>query len=165
MTVADRIAVMDRGRLVQVATPAEIYEQPASRYVASFIGDVNLIEARVVGRDENGMRMQSDTMPCPLRAQAETEARIGDPVALALRPEKVRITVRKPADAGENCVRGVVWDIAYLGDLSIYRVRLDNGQVFKAARPNITRFTDQPIGWDDKVYLSWAPEAGVVLTR
>jgi putrescine transport system ATP-binding protein len=82
-----------------------------------------------------------------------------------LRPEKVKVTVRKPADAVENLARGVIIGIAYLGDLSIYQVRLESGQVFKAVRPNVTRFTDQPIGRDDKVFLSWAPDAGVVLTR
>jgi putrescine transport system ATP-binding protein len=86
-------------------------------------------------------------------------------VALALRPEKIRITLRKPGEAGENCVRGVVSDIAYLGDLSIYNLRLDNGQMFRAARPNITRFTDQPITWDDRVYLSWSVDAAVMLTQ
>ena len=165
MTVADRIAVMDHGRIVQMGTPAEIYEQPATRYVAEFIGDVNLIEAKVTGRDERGLLMHSDEIASPLRAVSDAAAALGASVALALRPEKVKITVRKPADAAENLARGVVTGIAYLGDLSIYQVRLERGQVLKAARPNVTRFNEQPIGWDDKVFLSWAPDAGVVLTR
>jgi len=165
MTVASRIAVMDHGRIVQMGTPAEIYEQPATRYVAGFIGDVNLIEARVTGRDEKGLLMQSDQLVSPLRAASDLSAMPGASVALALRPEKVKITVRKPADADDNVARGVVTGIAYLGDLSIYQVTLDSGQVLRAARPNTTRFTDQPIAWDDRVYLSWTPEAGVVLTR
>jgi putrescine transport system ATP-binding protein len=86
-------------------------------------------------------------------------------VALALRPEKVKITRSKPADAIENVARGVVTGIAYLGDLSIYQVTLDSGLVLRAARPNVTRINSQPITWDDRVYLSWTPEAGVVLTR
>jgi putrescine transport system ATP-binding protein len=165
MTVASRIAVMDHGRIVQIGTPAEIYEQPATRYVAGFIGDVNLIEARVTGRDEKGLLMQSDQLVSPLRAASDVSAMPGASVALALRPEKVKITVRRPADADDNVTRGVVTGIAYLGDLSIYQVTLDSGQVLRAARPNTTRFTDQPIAWDDRVYLSWTPEAGVVLTR
>ncbi|MEX0590529.1 MAG: ABC transporter ATP-binding protein [Xanthobacteraceae bacterium] len=164
MSVADRIAVMDHGRIVQMGTPTEIYEQPATRYVADFIGDVNLIEAKVTGRDEKGVLLQSD-MLTPLRAATEADVAAGAAVAIALRPEKVKITARKPAEATENCVRGVVTGIAYLGDFSIYRVTLENGFVFKAARPNVTRVTDQPITWDDKVFLSWTPEAGVVLTR
>jgi putrescine transport system ATP-binding protein len=165
MTVADRIAVMDHGRIVQMGTPTEIYEQPATRYVAEFIGDVNLVEAKVTRRDGNGLLMQSEQVALPLRALSDVEAAPGASVALALRPEKVKVTARKPADAAENLARGVVIGIAYLGDLSIYQVRLESGQVLKAARPNVTRFTDQPIGRDDKVFLSWAPDAGVVLTR
>jgi putrescine transport system ATP-binding protein len=165
MAVADRIAVMDRGRIVQMGTPAEIYEQPATRYVAQFIGDVNLIEAKASGRDDKGLLLQSETIAAPLRAIADERVTSGMDVTIALRPEKVKITVRKPADAAENTVRGVVTGIAYLGDFSIYRVTLENGVVFKAARPNVTRVSDQPIAWNDKVFLSWTPEAGVVLTR
>jgi putrescine transport system ATP-binding protein len=165
MAVADRIAVMDHGKIVQMGAPSEIYEQPATRYVADFIGDVNLIEAKVTGRDGKAILMQSDVIPAPLRATSEAEVEVGASVALAVRPEKIRITVRKPADAAENFVRGVVSGIAYLGDFSLYQVRLESSQVFKAARPNMTRFTDQPIAWEDRVFLSWTPEAGVVLTR
>jgi putrescine transport system ATP-binding protein len=166
MAVADRIAVMDRGRIVQMGTPAEIYEQPATRYVAEFIGDVNLIDAKVSAQDDKGLLLlQGETIATPLRAMSgETVAR-GTKVTIALRPEKVKITVRKPEEAAENTVRGVVTGIAYLGDFSIYRVTLENGVVFKAARPNVTRVSDQPITWGDKVFLSWAPEAGVVLAR
>jgi putrescine transport system ATP-binding protein len=165
MAVADRIAVMDRGRIVQMGTPSEIYEQPATRYVAEFIGDVNLIEAKVSGRDDKGLLLQSETIATPLRATADENVTPGMGVTIALRPEKVKITVRKPADATENTVRGVVTGIAYLGDFSIYRVTLENGVVFKAVRPNVTRVSDQPITWNDKVFLSWTPEAGVVLRR
>lgn len=165
MSVADRIAVMDHGRIVQMGTPTEIYEQPATRYVADFIGDVNLIEARVTGRDERFLLMQSDAVAAPLRAVSDAIVSAGDTVAIALRPEKMKITTRKPADATENFARGVVSGIAYLGDFSLYQVRLESGHVFKAARPNVTRFTEQPITWDDKVFLSWSAEAGVVLTQ
>ena len=165
MAVADRIAVMDHGRIVQMGTPAEIYEQPATRYVAEFIGDVNLIEAKVSGRDDKGLLLRSEMIATPLRASADESVASGTGVTIALRPEKVKITVRKPADAAENTVRGVVTGIAYLGDFSIYRVTLENGVVFKAARPNVTRISDQPIAWNDKVFLSWTSEAGVVLTR
>lgn len=165
MTVADRIAVMDHGRVVQIDTPADLYEKPATRYVAEFVGDVNLIEAKVVARGEKDVQMQSMQADVPLRAACEHPVNPGQDVALALRPEKIRITLRKPGEAAENCVRGSVSDIAYLGDLSIYHVLLDSGLVLKAARPNITRFTDQPITWDDKVFLSWTPDAAVVLTK
>jgi putrescine transport system ATP-binding protein len=165
MTVADRIAVMDHGRIVQMGTPAEIYEQPASRYVAEFVGDVNLIEATVAGRDGSAVLLAADSVGAPLRAIVTENIVPETKVALALRPETIRITVRKPGEAAENVARGTVMGIAYLGDLSIYQVKLESGQVVKAARPNVTRVAEQPIARGDKVFLSWTPEAGVVLTR
>jgi putrescine transport system ATP-binding protein len=165
MAVADRIAVMDRGRIVQMGTPSEIYEQPATRYVAEFIGDVNLIEAKVVGRDDKGILLQSDSVATSLRAATDEAPELGASATLALRPEKIRITARKPVDAAENTVRGTVTGIAYLGDFSIYRVTLENGVVFKAVRPNVTRVSEQPIAFDDRVFLTWTPEAGVLLLR
>ncbi|HKA80094.1 MAG TPA: ABC transporter ATP-binding protein [Xanthobacteraceae bacterium] len=164
MIVADRIGLMDHGRLIQVATPPEIYEQPNSRWVADFIGEVNLIEGRVVETGAGGSIVASAAAG-RLRASVSAEAKTGDTVWVALRPEKVRITREPPAAATDNCVAGQVRNIGYLGDLSIYQVRLDNGFVIKAALANMTRLIERPIGWDDQVWLSWTPEAAVVLTR
>src|SRR3954468_9877965 len=163
MTVADRIGVMDGGRLIQVAPPSEIYEQPNSRWVADFIGDVNLIEGRVIAVDVAGTMVESTSVG-KVRADAG-DAKVGDTVWIALRPEKLRIGHAPPAKANENCVAGRVWDIGYLGDLSTYKVRLDNGFVMQAAAANLTRLIERPVGWDDTVWLTWAPDAGVVLTR
>ena len=157
MTMADRIAVMDRGRVVQVAPPEEVYEQPSTRYVAGFIGDVNLIEAKV----GKGRTLDSDIGV--IRA-AGVKARTGTTVWLALRPEKMRLSRDRPAGA-DNCVEGTVRDVAYLGDLSVYRVRLAGGRELKVTQANQTRRLARPIGSDDKVFLAWAPDAGVVLTR
>jgi putrescine transport system ATP-binding protein len=164
MTVADRIAVMDRGRLIQVATPQEIYERPNSRWVADFIGDVNLIEGRVLEVNATGTVVASDAAG-RLHALSHADVKPDDVVWVALRPEKVRIAHAPPSTEGENCVAGQVTDIGYLGDLSIYKVRLDNGTVMKTAVANVTRLLERPIGWDDRVWLSWAPEAAMVLTR
>jgi putrescine transport system ATP-binding protein len=163
MTVADRIGVMDQGRLVQVATPPEIYEQPNSRWVADFIGDVNLIEGRVVEMVAGAVTIMSQDAGA-LRAAAAAAARPGDTVWVAVRPEKVRISNEPPA-AAANCVAGQVFDIGYLGDVSIYKVRLDNGFVMKAVAANMTRLIERPFGLDQPVWLSWAPDAGVVLSR
>ena len=163
MTVADRIGVMDRGQLVQVATPPEIYEQPNSRWVADFIGDVNLIEGRVIEAGPGGTTIESDSAGT-VRAAA-SEAKPGSIVWVAFRPEKLRIAREPPPSPGGNCVAGAVWDIGYLGDFSIYKVHLDNGVMMKAAAPNTTRLIERPIGFDDRVWLTWAPDAGVVLTR
>jgi|GraSoiStandDraft_41_1057321.scaffolds.fasta_scaffold38553_2 putrescine transport system ATP-binding protein len=164
MTVADRIAVMDRGRLIQVAIPQEIYERPNSRWVADFIGDVNLIEGRVLEVGASRTVLASDAAG-RLHALSAADVKPGDVVWVALRPEKVRIAHAPPSTEEENCVAGQVTDIGYLGDLSIYKVRLDNGTVMKTAVANVTRFLERPIGWDDRVWLSWAPEAAMLLTR
>jgi putrescine transport system ATP-binding protein len=166
MTVADRIGVMDQGRLMQVATPPEIYEQPSSRWVADFIGEVNLIEGRVIEAAPGAATIMSQDGG-KLRAVVATDVRAGDAVWIAVRPEKVRISQQPPAaaTAAVNCIAGQVWDIGYLGDMSIYKVRLDNGFVMKAAAPNMTRLIERPFGFDERVWLSWGPDAGIVLTR
>jgi putrescine transport system ATP-binding protein len=174
MTVADRMAVMDRGRIVQVATPPEIYEQPQTRWVAQFIGDVNLIEGGVVEvkdsiavvQDDAGRRFRVAIGPAAgaggTAAGASTAA--GARVAIALRPEKIRIAVAPDQATGDNAVRGRIIDIGYLGGISIYKVRLDDGTVMKAAVANVARLVDPPIGAEQEVVLSFVPGAAVVLT-
>lgn len=159
MTMANRIGVMNHGRLEQVATPSELYEQPSSRWVADFVGDVNVIEGRLA---EGGVIKSASGR---LRAAQTGDAKPGDTVWVALRPEKVRIAPEPPPASQENCVAGAVWDIGYLGDLSIYKVKLDSGPMMKASVANLTRLVERPIRWDDKVWLTWSPEAAVVLTR
>jgi len=163
MTVADRIGVMNQGRLIQVAIPAEIYEQPNSRWVADFIGDVNLIEGRVVESSAAGTTVASASIPT-LRAAAAPDAKPGDTVWVALRPEKIKIARDVPA-AGVNRAEGDVWEIGYLGDFSIYKVRLGDGFVINAAAANMTRLIERSIAVGDRVWLSWSADAGVVLTR
>jgi putrescine transport system ATP-binding protein len=162
MTVANRIGVMNHGRLIQVATPSEIYEQPNSRWVADFIGDVNLIEGRVVESGATATTIASASVGT-LRAAA-SEAKIGDTVAVALRPEKIAIAHDAPP-AGANRAEGEVWEIGYLGDFSIYKVRLADGFQLNAAAANVTRLVERSIAVGDRVWLSWAADAGVVLTR
>jgi putrescine transport system ATP-binding protein len=162
MTVAHRMAVMDRGRIVQVGTPVEVYEQPNSRYVASFVGDVNLIEGRLAMAGPSGSLIDS-AAGAKFATNQRVEAEPGMAVWLALRPEKLRVATQAPA-ANENCVAGRVAEIAYLGNVSVYKVRLDNGFIMKAQLPNLTRVVERPIGTNDRVWLSWTPDAGVVLT-
>jgi putrescine transport system ATP-binding protein len=162
MTVSDRMAVMNEGRLIQVATPPEIYEQPNSRWVADFIGDVNLIEGAVADADAGGTTLMSAAGR--LRAAPSRETKVGETVWVAVRPEKLTLSHERPA-AEENCAAGQVVDIGYLGDLSIYQVRLDSGVVMKAALANRSRLIERPVGWNDRVWLSWPAAAGVVLTR
>jgi putrescine transport system ATP-binding protein len=166
MTVSDRIAVMDKGEVVQVATPAEIYEAPNSRYVAEFIGDINLIECSVVGNrasDPPVVTLECDGLT--VAVEQECAASAGDRVAFAVRPEKVRMSIDPPADRTVNAAHGEVWDIGYLGDLSVFLVRLEDGRIIRAAQANVSRLVDRPITFGDMVWLSWPLDAGLVLTR
>jgi putrescine transport system ATP-binding protein len=142
MTVADRIGVMDHGRLIQVATPPDIYERPNSRWVADFIGDVNLIEGRVAEASADEIIIEADAVG-KLRAAGAVEAKPGDTIWLSLRPEKLRIA-HDPPTSGANKISGVVWDIGYLGDISVYHVRLDSGLMMKATVPNTARTSERP---------------------
>lgn len=167
MTVSDRIAVMDKGILVQVATPAEIYEAPNSRYVADFIGDINILEAKVEARDKQGSAdlVHIDSDGVKLVVDQACDANKGDSVAFAIRPEKVRISTSQPEGSVANALHGEVWDIGYLGDFSVFIVRLDDGRMFRAAQANVARLVDRPITFGDMVWLSWSADAGLVLTR
>lgn len=164
MTLANRMAVMNRGRIAQVATPSEIYEQPNSRWVADFIGDVNFIEGRVQSVEAHGTMIE---VPAGgwLRTSVQMNVPAGTAVWTALRPEKVQILGKMPPDSNENCLAGKVTDISYLGNSSIFKVQLDNGLTMKAAVANRTRIVERPIGWGDRVWLNWTPDAGVVLTQ
>ena len=165
MTVADRIAVMDHGKIVQIATPAEIYEQPNSRYVADFIGEINLIEGTISAIEGGITTLDCTGTGAKVQVTQDGGAKVGDTAWFAVRPEKVAISLTPPADPSINAVTGEVWDIAYLGDVSIYHVRLSTGATVKATITNTTRLVERPITWDDKVWLTWSRDGGVVLTR
>ncbi len=163
MTVADRIAVMDRGRLMQVAPPAEIYEQPNSRWVADFIGTVNLLEGRV-GPDGTSVE---GTALGRLRVAAKILAEPGATVWVAVRPEQLRMTPNPGAadsqSALESDVAATLTDVAYLGDLSIYRLRTDSGVPLQASRANIGPFTQRTNAAN--VWLNFPRAAAIVLTQ
>jgi putrescine transport system ATP-binding protein len=156
---------MDHGKLVQVASPAVIYEFPSSRYVADFIGDVNFLSGKVSAVADGEVEITDDSLSCSIAAHLENPGtKVGDEVWLAIRPEKMRISLDEPGEKASNCVSGEVWDIGYLGDVSVYHVKLDNGNVIKSTVTNQTRLVERPIGWEDKVWLTWPRDAGVVLT-
>ena len=168
MTVSDRIAVMDKGNVVQVATPAEIYEAPNSRYVADFIGDINIFDANVVANASDIGKPGLVTLDCEglkVAVEQECAAATGSQVAFAIRPEKVRISLDQPADSSINSAYGEVWDIGYLGDFSVFIVKLADGRVIRAAQANVSRLVDRPITFGDMVWLNWKPDSGLVLTR
>jgi putrescine transport system ATP-binding protein len=163
MTVADRIAVMDRGQLMQVAPPAEIYEQPNSRWVADFIGSVNLLEGRL---GDDGASIEGTALG-RLRVADKIDAEPGATVWVAVRPEKLRISPGEPSaeQQANSGVAATVVDIGYLGDLSIYRLRTDAGVALQAAIANTGLFAGRAAGWNDKVWVSFPPDAAIVLTR
>ena len=163
MTMADRIAILDKGEVMQVATPAEVYEAPATRFVAEFVGSVNMFEGTAAERSGAGVRIAQDGGM--ILADNAGDAAPGDHVAFAIRPEKVRVSSRDPGDGAVNSFAGSIYDIAYLGDMTIYYVKLDGGQVVKSAMLNSSRLVDDPLTWDDRAWISFAPDAGIVLTR
>lgn len=165
MTMADRIAVMDKGQFVQISPPAELYEQPVSKYVADFIGDINLIEGRVEKNDPGKIILGSDMTGGMIEASGESAAKNGDTAWFALRPEKVSIGLSPPENPSINTATGTVWDIGYVGDVSVYHVRLDGGGTMRASITNTRRIVERPISWEDKVFLTWAPDSGIVLTK
>jgi putrescine transport system ATP-binding protein len=165
MTVADRIGVMDHGKLIQVARPAEIYEQPLNRWVAGFIGDVNLFEGKVALQDADGVAV--DSAAGRLRVFSTDQVSIGDSVWIAVRPERIRLVPMRPGDTAPagNAIAGRVSDIGYLGGVSVYQVALSDGTKVKATLASTTRLTERPIGLDDEVWLNWQADAGRMLVR
>ena len=164
MTVASRVAVMDEGRIMQVATPERIYEAPQSVYVADFIGDVNILSGTVKASGPDMYQLTWAEGQAPVTAASEVAFSEGQTCHLAVRPEKIAITAERPADA-DNAVQGKVLDIAYLGNLSTYHVELPGGQIIKAQAANTRRVSRRSFTWEDPVWVSWTATAGVLLSE
>ncbi|MBX9464198.1 MAG: ABC transporter ATP-binding protein [Aquamicrobium sp.] len=164
MTMADRIAIMDKGQVMQVATPAEVYEAPSSRFVADFVGNVNMLEGTIAERSDNAATI-TGASGARIRVENAGEAIEGSTVAFAIRPEKIKVSSKPPAEGATNVMEGEIWDLAYLGDMTVYHVKLSDGQVVKASALNSARTMDDPLSWHDRAWISFAPDAGVVLTR
>ncbi len=162
MTLADRIAVMDQGRVKQVGTPTEIYEFPNSRFVAGFIGSVNSFEATVLSRDADGLRLAVPALGGEVLARDVPAAVPGQSVTLAVRPEKLRISRDRPDSA--NAVAGQVKDLAYFGKDSLYRIALP-GALVQAHAVNARRGDEgaRVADWDDAVWVAFDPASAIVL--
>jgi putrescine transport system ATP-binding protein len=166
MTVATRIGLMNRGSLMQVATPSEIYENPNSRFVADFIGDVNMIEGtagKVTKRDGEAYAEVKTMSAATLKARCGVPVSSGEKCWLAIRPEKIAVSRTRPRSAA-NLVSGCVDDIAYVGNLSTYHVKLADGSLIKAQTANRERIARREITWEDEVWLSWSPDAAIMLS-
>jgi putrescine transport system ATP-binding protein len=162
MTMSTRIAVMDAGQIIQIDTPTGIYEYPNSRFVAEFIGSVNLFEGKVVRRDGDEVLVESP-LGRSLQMHCPHPLALGTPVAVAVRPEKIKLCMDFRADA-VNQISGVVEDIAYLGDVSIYHVRVGSEKIVTMTLANIQPRTEQALTWGQEVAMEWSPTSGVVLT-
>jgi putrescine transport system ATP-binding protein len=167
MTMADRIGVMKDGRLEQVATPRQLYEAPASRWVAGFVGDVNLFDGEVIWHDEH--RVSVATKDAGNISAAEPRQKLaGTSACVAIRPEKIRLSRRGPAsDAVKsgvmNRLDGVVGAISYLGGLSVYEIKLDHGATLRAALANTARLDVDAYPVGERVVAWFTPDDCVVL--
>ncbi len=171
LAIASRIAVMNKGSIAQLGTPSDLYEFPASRFVADFIGSVNMFEGKLI--DD---KPDEATVSCPeldphnIHVPHSVAGQEQAPVWVAIRPEKMNL--HKDADApptvpecpkAHNVAKGEIKEISYLGDISIYHVLLANGRLIRISRPNRSRFDQDNFGWGEKVWVSWVGSSPVVL--
>jgi putrescine transport system ATP-binding protein len=163
MTLSSRMGVMNHGKIAQVGTPAAIYESPATKFVADFIGSVNMFEGRVTAPG----RIESEELGCTVVVDRKLNCANGATVWTAVRPEKINMSrsLAEEHALRENIVRGKVKEIAYMGDVSIYLVEIDSGKIVRVTLPNIMRDAEHRITRDESVYLSWHGSSPVVLTE
>lgn len=164
MTMSSRMAVMDEGTIRQVGIPHDIYEFPNSRFIAEFIGSANILEGIVLEDQADHLLIESESAKCQLHISHSASAPVGSTVAVALRPEKVMLSRTPPVPGRYNCTKGIVREIGYLGDISIYHIELGSGKIIRASLPNLLRLSERDLKWDDEVYAFWRTENGVVLT-
>ncbi|HET6395341.1 MAG TPA: polyamine ABC transporter ATP-binding protein [Pseudoxanthomonas sp.] len=163
MTMATRIALMDQGWIQQVGTPDEIYEQPANRFAAEFIGSVNLVDATIAEDEPDYVVLRTPAFDAPIYIGHGITGFEGQAVSFALRPEKLGIGKDEPGQP-HNKARGTIEDIAYFGSHSVYHVRLPSGVRLMANFANQQRWASEGLTWGDEVWLWWRDNDGVVLT-
>jgi len=162
MSLSTRIGVMNAGQIVQVGTPKDIYEYPSTKFVAEFIGNVNMFHGRLIEDEPDHVRLESAELGCTIFVDHGVSSAPGATMWAAIRPEKMIISVTPPA-ATENVAQGVVKEIAYMGDMSIYLVQLPTGKVVRVTQPNVYRHAGDTITWEQPVYLHWHASSPVVI--
>ena len=162
MTMASRIAVMSEGRFLQVGAPHDIYETPATRFVADFIGNVNLMEGRLT--EDAADHVVIDCADCRHYVGHGITGTEGMAVSVALRPEKIHVSRHKPADE-YNTARGTIQELSYFGSYTVYHLKLGSGAMLKVTQSNTQRHRDDELTWGDEVWAHWSRSAHVVLTQ
>ncbi|EIJ41213.1 spermidine/putrescine ABC transporter ATP-binding subunit [Beggiatoa alba B18LD] len=163
MTMAGRIGIMDKGRLLQIGAPSAVYETPNSRFTAEFIGSANMFEGILIEDEPDYVVIDCPTMPNKFYVEHGITGEEGMQVWVAIRPEKISILTEQP-EGDYNWAKGIVHDIAYLGSHSIYYINLDSGKRVQVIVANQGRFSKLSVTWKDEVYISWHSESMVVLT-
>jgi len=161
MTLSSRIGVMEAGRIVQTGTPKDIYEYPNCKYVAEFIGNINVFQGQMIEDEPDHVRIATPEMEGTIYVNHGVSAASDAVVWAAVRPEKIQLSIEPPQQQ-DNVTRGVVKEIAYMGDMSIYLVQLSTGKMMRVTQPNAYRHADD-ITWDQQVYLHWHASSPVVL--
>ena len=165
MSLATRIGVMNSGEIAMIGEPTDIYEFPNSKFVAGFIGSVNMVEGIVIEDEPDHVRIRSGELGCDIFVGHGVDCAPDQILWWAIRPEKITLSRDKPENAEDaNVTQGIVEEIGYLGDMSVYQVRLDSGKHIRVTQTNTVRGNPDSITWDEQVYLSWDDNAGSVLT-
>jgi putrescine transport system ATP-binding protein len=164
MTLASRIGVMNHGQIVQIGTPLDIYEYPQTKFVADFVGSVNLFEGRLVEDEADHVRISCEELGAVVYVDHGISSAPDVAVWVAIRPEKISIE-REPPVLRENVAQGTVKEIAYMGDMSIFIVELVAGKLVRVTLPNVVRRAEERFSAEEPVYLSWHASSPVVLTR
>ena len=167
MSLSDRVAVMNGGRIEQIGTPAEVYEAPTSSFVAAFIGDTNFLEGAVAALENNDYcRVRMPEFEAPLLCFNDKRLSVGNPVYLSIRPEKFTISRDQPrGDRHRNALHGKVEDVIYLGNVTKYWVRVGEYRISVSRQHNRFLLDEQPIRWEDDVWISWHADDGFMLER
>jgi putrescine transport system ATP-binding protein len=163
MTLSSRIAVMNEGRFQQIGTPKEIYEFPTNRLVAEFIGTINTFKGRVAAIEDDGIKVYSTEAGITLTALGKQLVEEGQEVEIAVRPEKIFVGKEKPGNDEDVCLQGVVDDLGYLGNRSLYRIRLESGKIVQVSSQNRRRSVTRFLEWEDKVWISWRAQSALLL--
>jgi putrescine transport system ATP-binding protein len=162
MSLATRIGVMNQGEIVMVGEPTDIYEFPNSRFVAGFIGSVNMFEGVVTEDESDHVRIRSGEAGTDIYVGHGVDCAPDQVLWFAIRPEKITLTRDKP-DGDANITHGMVEDIAYLGDMSVFQVILDSGKRIRVTKANSLRGDPDGIKWDEPVWCQWGDTSGSVL--